>query len=95
MALLELKKLRESLWRTPGRDDVTFQVEKGEISASSGPNGSGKTTIFNCINHFYPITAAYVLSTVKALRPQDPQDLPPGDRPHLPGRETPCANDGA
>ncbi len=31
----------------------TFDVEAGKISALIGPNGSGKTTAFNCITGFY------------------------------------------
>ena len=30
-------------------DDVTFDVYKGEILGVIGPNGCGKTTLFNCI----------------------------------------------
>src|SRR5271157_4380149 len=36
---------------------VSFQVEEGEIFGLIGPNGSGKTTIFNLINNYYPLTA--------------------------------------
>ena len=52
-------------------NDVTFQVEKGEIFGLIGPNGSGKTTIFNCINNFFPITAGDVLfkgQSIKGLK---------------------------
>jgi branched-chain amino acid transport system ATP-binding protein len=52
-------------------NDVTFQVEKGEIFGLIGPNGSGKTTIFNCINNFYPITGGDVLfkgQSIKGLK---------------------------
>jgi branched-chain amino acid transport system ATP-binding protein len=35
---------------------VSFTVKKGEIFGLIGPNGSGKTTIFNLINRFYPAT---------------------------------------
>ena len=34
-------------------DEVSFHVEHGSISSIIGPNGSGKTTIFNCINGLY------------------------------------------
>lgn len=30
-------------------DDVSFQVEQGEIFGLIGPNGAGKTTLLNCI----------------------------------------------
>jgi len=34
-------------------DDLSFQVERGTITALIGPNGAGKTTVFNCITGFY------------------------------------------
>ena len=39
---------------------VTFQVEKGEIFGLIGPNGSGKTTIFNLINNYFPLTSGEI-----------------------------------
>jgi branched-chain amino acid transport system ATP-binding protein len=39
---------------------VSFQVEKGEIFGLIGPNGSGKTTIFNLINGYYPLTSGEI-----------------------------------
>ena len=49
-------------------NDVTFQVEKGEIFGLIGPNGSGKTTIFNCINNFFPITSGDVLFKGRSIK---------------------------
>jgi branched-chain amino acid transport system ATP-binding protein len=37
-------------------DNLTFDVERGGISALIGPNGAGKTTVFNCITGFYKPT---------------------------------------
>jgi ABC-type branched-subunit amino acid transport system ATPase component len=33
--------------------DCSFEVRAGQITALIGPNGSGKTTAFNCISGFY------------------------------------------
>jgi branched-chain amino acid transport system ATP-binding protein len=61
MGLLELKGLVKSFGGLRAVNRVSFSVEKGEIFGLIGPNGSGKTTIFNCINHFYPITEGEIL----------------------------------
>lgn len=61
MALLELKNLTKSFGGLRAVDNVSLKVEKGEIFGLIGPNGSGKTTIFNCISNFYPITSGDVV----------------------------------
>jgi branched-chain amino acid transport system ATP-binding protein len=34
-------------------NDVSFQAERGNVTALIGPNGAGKTTVFNCATGFY------------------------------------------
>lgn len=34
-------------------DDLSFVARQGEVTAIIGPNGSGKTTVFNCLTGFY------------------------------------------
>lgn len=71
MALLELKNLTKSFGGLRAVDGVSLKVEKGEIFGLIGPNGSGKTTIFNCIINFYPITSGEVIfngSTINGLK---------------------------
>ena len=33
--------------------EVSFQAQRGKITALIGPNGAGKTTLFNCLTGFY------------------------------------------
>jgi len=54
MALLEIKNLVKAFGGLKAVNDVTFHVDEGEIFGLIGPNGSGKTTTFNCINNYYP-----------------------------------------
>ncbi len=41
-------------------NDVSFEVEKGQIFGLIGPNGSGKTTIFNLISGFFSPTSGSI-----------------------------------
>ena len=41
-------------------DNVSFEVEEGEVFALIGPNGAGKTTLSNCITGFYKPTLGTV-----------------------------------
>ncbi len=38
-------------------NDLSFEANRGEITALIGPNGAGKTTVFNCITGFYKPTS--------------------------------------
>lgn len=44
MSLLEVSHLRKSYNGTPAVDDLSFQVNAGEVFGLLGPNGAGKTT---------------------------------------------------
>jgi branched-chain amino acid transport system ATP-binding protein len=52
-ACLELFGLRKVFGGLVAVNDVTFAVEAGTITGLIGPNGSGKTVIFDCITGFY------------------------------------------
>ena len=60
MAILELCDVSKNFGGLRAVSHVSFKVEPGEIFGLIGPNGSGKTTIFNLINHFYPISGGQV-----------------------------------
>ncbi len=54
--LLEVKGLGKDFGGLRAVDEVDFQIREGEIFSIIGPNGSGKTTIFNVITGFHPAT---------------------------------------
>ena len=44
-------------------NDLSFNAERGHITALIGPNGAGKTTVFNCITGFYKPTSGAIRLT--------------------------------
>jgi branched-chain amino acid transport system ATP-binding protein len=58
-------------------DDVTYDVERGQVFALIGPNGAGKTTCFNCITGLFQPTSGKVLFDGKDIT---------GFRPHQTAR---------
>lgn len=67
MALLEVKNLIKAFGGLKAVNNVSFNVEEGEIFGLIGPNGSGKTTIFNCINNYFPVTAGDIVFKGKTI----------------------------
>jgi len=48
--MLKIKNLKKYFGGVRAVDNCSFEIEKGKITALIGPNGSGKTTIFNLIS---------------------------------------------
>jgi branched-chain amino acid transport system ATP-binding protein len=57
MIIFEARDLVKYFGGLAAVSGISFKVEEGEIFGLIGPNGSGKTTIFNLINHYYPLTS--------------------------------------
>lgn len=53
MAFFEVTNLFKSFGGLAAVNGVSFRVEKGQTFGLIGPNGSGKTTVFNLINGFF------------------------------------------
>lgn len=49
MALLEVKNIKKSFDKTLVLDDISFDLEKGEVVSIIGASGSGKTTLLRCL----------------------------------------------
>lgn len=60
MSKLEIDDLRKEFGGLVAVDDLSFDVEEGEILGLIGPNGSGKTTVFNCTMGIYDVTSGHV-----------------------------------
>ncbi|MFO1350384.1 MAG: ABC transporter ATP-binding protein [Gammaproteobacteria bacterium] len=60
MALLELVGLSMAFGGLRAVQDLNLRVEPGEIVGLIGPNGSGKTTVFNVITGIYRATGGRI-----------------------------------
>ncbi len=72
MSVLQLKDLTITFGGLTAVDTVNFSIEKNQIFGLIGPNGSGKTTIFNMITGIYKPTKGAVYlegEQVSGLRP--------------------------
>ena len=59
-------------------DQVSFQIEEGELVGLIGPNGCGKTTTFNCISGLLKITSGRIEvlgQDATGMRPDQIQSL--------------------
>ena len=58
--MIEIKNLTKAYGAKKAVDDVSFNVEKGEILGFLGPNGAGKTTTMNIITGYISSTSGTV-----------------------------------
>ena len=61
LAVLELQSVGKNFGGLRAVDGVSLKVGQGEIFGLIGPNGSGKTTIFNLINHYFPVSQGEII----------------------------------
>src|SRR5947209_8964208 len=72
MPLLEVRDLSLQFGGIRALHGITLAVEEGETVAVIGPNGSGKTSLFNCISGAYRPTAGSIVfrgQSLPGLRP--------------------------
>ncbi|MEA5594141.1 ABC transporter ATP-binding protein [Rivularia sp. UHCC 0363] len=55
--MIEVEHLHKVYGSTPAIEDVTFNVEEGEILGFLGPNGAGKTTTMRILTGYLPATS--------------------------------------
>ncbi|MGY1810764.1 ATP-binding cassette domain-containing protein [Blastococcus sp. SYSU D00669] len=76
--LLEVSGLRKSFGGLRAVDGCSFTVPAGSITGLIGPNGSGKTTVFNLIDNTIAADAGEITFAGKRI-----ERLPSWDRAHL------------
>jgi branched-chain amino acid transport system ATP-binding protein len=72
MSLLRVQDLTKRFGGLVAVNDVSFDVEDGEILSIIGPNGAGKSTVFKLITSFLKPTAGRVLFNGEAITGQQP-----------------------
>ena len=55
MSILSVKNISKSFGKLDVLNDISFNVEQGEVISIIGPSGSGKSTLLRCINQFEKI----------------------------------------
>ena len=58
--LLDVRNISKAFGGVIANKNVSLKVEKGQIAGLIGPNGSGKTTMFNSIVGYHPIDAGEI-----------------------------------
>jgi ABC-type branched-subunit amino acid transport system ATPase component len=74
-ALLEVEGLTKRFGGVTAVDACSFAVPKGSVTALVGPNGSGKTTVFNLITGFARADAGAIRFAGAPVRRPDPVRL--------------------
>lgn len=71
-AAIQLTDVRKSFGRTEIIRGVSLEIHKGERHAIIGPNGGGKSTLFNLISGKFPVSGGTI-----ALNGEDITNAPP------------------
>lgn len=59
-SILDVRNITKAFGGLLAVNNVSFQVHEGAITAVIGPNGSGKTTIFNLISGLLPLSGGEI-----------------------------------
>lgn len=75
MAILEIRNVTKKFGGLTALDDVSFQIEQGEIRGLIGPNGAGKSTMFKNIAGFQTPTMGSILYEGKNIEGKKPHRI--------------------
>jgi branched-chain amino acid transport system ATP-binding protein len=65
--ILEVREVTKTFGGIFALNEVSFDLNEGDILGVIGPNGSGKTTLINCITGFIELTAGEVFYRGKKI----------------------------
>jgi len=69
--MIEVKQVTKRFGLKKVLTDVSFDVQKGEITCLIGLNGAGKTTVMNAIMNLTPVSKGTILLDGKPVSPKD------------------------
>lgn len=67
MTILQIEEARKHFGGIKAVDDVSLELESGEIVGLVGSNGAGKTTLFNLITGFLPLDSGGIFFDVERI----------------------------
>ena len=73
--LLEVREISKSFGGIQALAEVSFQIFPGDIFGIIGPNGSGKTTMVNCITGFIRVNSGQVLFKGRDITNRPPHKI--------------------
>jgi branched-chain amino acid transport system ATP-binding protein len=76
--ILEIREVTKTFGGIIALNRVSFDVDEGEILGIIGPNGSGKTTVVNCITGFVKASSGRILfrgRDITGMRPHRIADM--------------------
>jgi polar amino acid transport system ATP-binding protein len=59
--IIEIKNVHKWFGRVHALDDVSLDVDQGEVLVIIGPSGSGKSTLLRSINHLEPVNSGEII----------------------------------
>lgn len=68
--IIKVKNLNKSYGTFQALDNLSFEVEEGEVLGLLGPNGSGKTTTINCILSLLKFNSGSIKILGKEMTPE-------------------------
>lgn len=75
MPLLEVNKVCKEFGGLMASNQVSFEVNEGEIVSVIGPNGAGKTTAFNIVTGIYTADAGSIVFDGKEITNRSPKEI--------------------
>ena len=65
--MIEIRNVSKSFGQVQALDDVSFQVDKGDVFGLIGQNGAGKSTLFRCMMNFFDDYSGEILYNGKPM----------------------------